>query len=109
MQFYAGGAADQWRGLAALDARNSGEPVTRHDSARHRAAWQHQHRSDNVGYANAEHLSMRGEQDDESGNAGHEGTGQRHGRRSNAGRIAAGLLTGQNPSRAQQGNFLPNH
>jgi hypothetical protein len=92
MQFYPGRAADQWRGFAALDAGSSGEPVTRYDSAGYRAAWQHQHRSDNVGYANTEYLGMRGEHDDESGNARHHGTGQRHGCRRNAGRIAAGLL-----------------
>jgi hypothetical protein len=33
MQFYAGRPADQWRGFAALDAANSGEPASRHDSA----------------------------------------------------------------------------
>jgi two-component system OmpR family response regulator len=38
---------------------------------------------------------MRREHDDESGNARHDGAGQRHGRRGNAGRIAAGLLTGE--------------
>jgi hypothetical protein len=37
---------------------------------------------------------MRREHDDESGNARHDGAGQRHGRRGNAGRVAAGLLTG---------------
>jgi hypothetical protein len=34
------------------------------------------------------------EQDDEPGDARHDGTGQRHGRRGDAGRIAVGLLTG---------------
>ena len=34
MQLHAGRSADQWRGFAALDAANSGEPATRHDSAR---------------------------------------------------------------------------
>jgi hypothetical protein len=63
------------RSFAALDAGNPGQPVTRYDSARHRAAWWYQHRSDYVGYANAEHLGMRGEHDDESGNARHDGTG----------------------------------
>jgi hypothetical protein len=95
MQLYAGRSADQWRGFAALDAGNSGEPTTRYDSARHRAAWRHQHRSGNGGYADAEHVGMRREHDNESGNAGHNGTGQRHGRRGNSGRIAAGLLTGR--------------
>jgi hypothetical protein len=33
MQFDAGWAADQWRGAAALDAANSGEPAARHDHA----------------------------------------------------------------------------
>jgi hypothetical protein len=95
LQFCAGRAADQWRGLAALDAGNSGEPAARYDSARHHAACRHQHRSGNGGYADAEHVGMRREHDDESGNARHDGTGQRHGRRGNAGRIAAGLLTGR--------------
>jgi hypothetical protein len=40
---------------------------------------------------------LRREHDDESGNAGHDDTGKRHGRRGNAGRIASsiGLLTGK--------------
>jgi hypothetical protein len=38
---------------------------------------------------------MRREHDDESGNARHDGTGQRHRRRGNPGRIATGLLTGR--------------
>jgi hypothetical protein len=48
---------------------------------------------------------MRREHDDESGNARHDGTGQRHGRGGNPGRIvAARLLTGNsspspNPSK----------
>jgi hypothetical protein len=95
MQLYAGRSADQRCGFTALNAGNSGEPATRHDSARCHAAWRHQHRSDRGGYANAEHVGMRREHDDESGNARHDGTGQRHGRRGNAGRSAAGLLTGQ--------------
>ena len=99
MQLHAGRPADQWRGFAALDAGNSGEPATRHDSARRHAAWRHQHRSGNGGHANAEHVGMRREHDDESGNARHDGTGQCHGRRGNAGRIAAGLLTAA-PARA---------
>ncbi|MGD0846442.1 hypothetical protein [Bradyrhizobium sp.] len=98
MQFYLRRPADQWRGFAALDARHSDEHVTRHDSAKHRAARRHQHRSNNVGYANAKHLGMRGEHDDESGNARHHGAGQRHGRCRNAGRIAAGLLREKIPS-----------
>jgi hypothetical protein len=87
--------ADQWRGFAAHDAANSGEPAARYDSARVRAAWRHQHRSGDGGYADAEHVGMRREHDDVSGDARHHGTGQRHGRRGNAGRIAAGLLTGR--------------
>jgi hypothetical protein len=102
MQLYAGRTTDQWRGFAAFDAGNSGEPVTRYDSARHRTAWRHKHRSNNAGYANAEHLGMRGEHDDESGNVRHDGTGQRHGRRDNAGRIAAGLLTEKKLRRASE-------
>jgi hypothetical protein len=35
---------------------------------------------------------MRGEHNDESGDARHDGTGQRHGRRGNAGRIASARL-----------------
>jgi hypothetical protein len=96
MQLYPGRPADQWRGFAALDAGNSREPITRYDSAKHRAAWRHQHRSHNDGYANAEHTGMRREHHDESGNAWHDGTSQRHGRCGNAGRLAApGLLTGE--------------
>jgi len=38
---------------------------------------------------------MRRERDDESGNARHDGTSQRHGRGGNAGRIPAGLLKGE--------------
>jgi hypothetical protein len=94
MQLHAGRPADQWSGFAALDAGNSGEPAARYDSARHHAAWRYQHRSGNGGYANAEHVGMRREHDDESGDARHDGTGQRHWRRGNAGRIASGLLTG---------------
>jgi hypothetical protein len=74
VQLYAGRSADQRRGFAALDARNSGEPATRYDSAGSRAAWDHQHRSDNGGYANAEHVSMRREHNDESGDIRHNGT-----------------------------------
>ena len=95
MQLYAGRTADQWRGFTALDTGNSGEPITRYDSARHHAAWRHQHRSNNGGHADAEHLGMRREPDDESGNARHDGTSQRHGRGGNAGRIPTGLLKGE--------------
>jgi len=94
MQLYAGRPADQWRGFAALDARNSGEPITWYDSTRHSTARLHEYRSDNGGYANAEHLGMRRELDDESGNAWHD-AGQRHGRGGNAGRLATGLLKGE--------------
>jgi hypothetical protein len=92
MQLHARRSADQWRGFAALDARNSSEPATRYDSARRHAAWRYQYRPDNGGYANAEHVGMRREHDDESGDIRHDGTGQRHRRLGNAGRIAAGLL-----------------
>jgi hypothetical protein len=37
---------------------------------------------------------MRREYDDESGNPRHDGTGQRHGRRSHAGRIASSIAIG---------------
>jgi hypothetical protein len=99
MQLDAGRPADQRRGFAALDAGNFGEPATRYDSARRCATWRHQHRSGDGGYANAEHVGMRREHDDVSGNAWDDGTGQRHGRRGNAGRITAGLLTGRNHRR----------
>ena len=92
MQLFAGRHADQRRRFTALNARNSGEPATRYDSASRHAAWRHQHRSDNGGYANAEHVGMRREYDDEFGDARHNGTCQRHGRRGNAGRIAAARL-----------------
>jgi hypothetical protein len=92
MQLYAGRSADQWRRIAALDARNSGGAATRYDSAGRRAAWGHKHRSDNGGYANAEHVGMRRKHDDESGDIRHDGTGQRHGRRGNAGRIGSARL-----------------
>jgi hypothetical protein len=95
MQLYAGRTADQWRGFTALDTGNSGEPITWYDSAGHHAAWRHQHRSNNGGHADAEHLGMRREPDDESGNARHDGTSQRHGRGGNAGRIPTGLLKGE--------------
>jgi hypothetical protein len=94
MQLYAGRAADQWRRFGALDAGNSGEPTTRYDSAGRRAAWRHQYRSDSGSYANAEHIGMRGKRHDESGDARHDGIGQRHGCRGDARRIAGGLLTG---------------
>jgi hypothetical protein len=102
MQRYAGRPANQWRGPAAHDAANSSEPAARYDSARHCATCGHQHRSGNGGYANAEHVGMRREHDDESGNARHDGAGQCHGRRGNAGCIAAGLLTGELASQASR-------
>jgi hypothetical protein len=93
MQLYARRRSpDQWRGFAAFNGRSSGESATRHDSAGRRAAWDNQHRSDNGSYANAEYVGMRREHDDESGNARHDGTGQRHGCRGNAGGIAAARL-----------------
>ena len=93
MQFYARRPADQWGGFAAFDAGSSGEPAARYNPAGRRPAWRHQHRSGDGGYTNAEHVGMRREHDDVSGSARHDGTGQRHRRRGNAGRIAAGLLT----------------
>jgi hypothetical protein len=70
MQLHPGRSADQRRGFAALDARNSGEPGARHDSAGYHAARQYQHRSDDGRSdddrrANAEHVGMRREHDDE--------------------------------------------
>jgi hypothetical protein len=44
---------------------------------------------------------MRGEHDDESGDAGHDGAGQRNRRSGNAGRIgSARLLSGSSPDRS---------
>ena len=94
MQLYAGRPADQWRGFAALDAGNSSYPAAWYDSTCDHGARRHQHRCDNGGYANAEHLGMRRKHDDESRNAWHD-AGQRHGRGGNARRIAAGLLMGE--------------
>jgi len=109
MQLYAGRPADQWRGFAALDAGNSGEPATRDDSAGYHAARRHQHRSDNDDYAYAEYVGLRRERDDEPVNARHDGAGQRHRRRGDTrriARIAIGLLTGKfspKPSRKMAG------
>jgi hypothetical protein len=105
VQFHSGRPADQWRGFVALDTRNSGEPATRYASTKHHAGW-HQHRSDNGGYANAEHIGMRRKHDDESDNARHDGTRQCHGRRGNAWRTATRLLTGQS-FQVQRQNFRP--
>jgi hypothetical protein len=103
MQLYTGRSADQWRGFAALDPRRSEQPSAGHDSTRGHGACRHQHRSDNDRGADAEYVGLRREHDDESGNAGHDGAGQRHGRRGNAGRlapfIATGLLRGKLGSR----------
>jgi len=107
MQFYPGRSSDQWRGFAALDAGHSDEHVTRYDSAKHRAAWRHRHRSDNGGYANAEHIGMRRKHDDESDNARHDGTRQCHGRRGNAWRTATRLLTGQSFAKSSDRIFIP--
>jgi hypothetical protein len=110
MQFYARRPPDQWRGPAALDAGNSGEPAARHNSAGRRAARRHQHRSGDGGYTNAEHVGMRREHDDESGSARHDGTGQRHRRRGHARRIAAaGLLTVNHPDQVAttKGGYQP--
>ena len=94
MQFYARRSADQRRGFAALDTRNSERPSARHDSARDHGACHYQHRSDNDCDADSEHVGMRREHDDEFGDARHDATGQRHGRSGYAGRIAAvGLLS----------------
>lgn len=97
MQLCAGRSADQWRGFAALDPRGSEQPFAWHDSTGGHAACRHQHRSDHGRDADAEYIGLRREHDDESGNARHDGTGQRHGGRGNAGRIACipiGLLRG---------------
>jgi hypothetical protein len=103
MQFYTGRSADQRRGFAALDPRGSEQPPAGHDSTRGHRACQYQHRSDNDRGADAEYVGLRREHDDESGNAGKHDTGQRHGRRGNAGRIsssvAIGLLRGKLTSR----------
>jgi hypothetical protein len=96
MQLNSGRSADQWRSFAAFDAGNSAQFATRHDPARYNGACQYQHRSDNDRGADAEYVGLRRERDDESDNARHDGTGQRHGRGGNARRIACiaiGLLT----------------
>jgi hypothetical protein len=95
MQFDTGRPTDQRRRFAALDAGDSGESSARYDSAGRCAAWRHQYRSDSGGYANAEYVGMCREPDDEPGDPRHDGAGQRLGRRGNAGRIAAGLLTAE--------------
>jgi len=59
MQLGAGRPADQWRGFAALDAGNSSDSATRHDSAGRRAAWRYQYRSDSGSQSNTEHVGMR--------------------------------------------------
>jgi hypothetical protein len=93
MQRYAGRTTDQWRRFAALDPRDSEQPPAWHDSTRGRGACRNQHRSDYDRGADAEHVGMRREHDDESGDARHDGAGQRHGRGGNARRIVAiGLL-----------------
>jgi hypothetical protein len=88
MQLYAERSGDQWRGFAALDPRNSEQPPAWHDSTSGHGACQHQHRSQNERGADAQYVSLRRERDDESGNARHDDTGQRHGRRGNARRVA---------------------
>ena len=98
MQLYAGRSADQWRGFAALDPRGSEQPFAWHDSTGGHAACRHQHRSDNGRDADAKYIGLRREHDDESGDARHDGAGQRHGCRGNAGCIAGipiGLLRGK--------------
>jgi len=95
MQLYAGRSAGQWRGFAALDPRGSEQPFAWHDSTGGHRACRHQHRSDHGGGADAEHVGMRRERDHESGDARHDGTCQRHGRRGDPGPIAGiaiGLL-----------------
>src|SRR5260221_1548896 len=103
MQLYAERSADQRRGFAALDARNSEQPVAWHNPAGYHAARYHQHRSDNDRDADSKHIGMRRENDDESGDARHDAPGQRHGSGGNAGRIACiaiGLL--------ERDDFSPN-
>jgi hypothetical protein len=94
MQLCAGRSADQWRGVAALDPRSPEQPPAWHDSTHSRSAWRHQHRSNNGRDADTEYVGVRREHDDESGNPRHDGTGQRDGRRGNAGRIASCIAIG---------------
>jgi len=98
MQLCAGRSADQWHRFAALDPGNSERPTAWHNSTRGHGPCRHQHRSDNECGADTKYVGMRGGRDDERGNARHDGAGQRHGRSGNAGRIAAGLLTGKTGS-----------
>jgi hypothetical protein len=88
MQLCAGRPADQWRGSVIDDPGNTAKSATRRDSAADSSVGRHQHRSDNGCGADPEYVCLCREHDDESGNAGHDGTGQRHRCRGNAGRIA---------------------
>ena len=98
MQRRAGRSADQWRGLAAVDAGDSQWPTARYDSACDHGTWQHQHQSGDDRGGDAEHAGMRREHDDESGSTRHDGAGQRHGCGGNAWRLfSAGLLTAKHP------------
>ena len=98
MQLRAGRPADQWRGAVIDDAGNTAESATRRDSAGDSSAGRHQHRPVHDRGTDSEYVGLCRKHDDEPGNAGHDGTGQRHGRRGNAGRIACiaiRLLTGE--------------
>jgi hypothetical protein len=94
VQFYTGGPSDKWRRFAALDPPSSERSLARRDSTRSPGTCRYQHRSDNNRGADAEYVGMRREHDDESGNSRHDGAGQRHGRRSNTGRIASSIAIG---------------
>ena len=103
VQLDAGWPTDQRRGFAAVDAASSGKPAARHDRTRGRRSRRHQHRSQHgaeSGHgrdADAEHVGLRRERDDESGDARHDDAGQCHRRRCDAGRLGAcnavGMLT----------------
>jgi hypothetical protein len=93
MQHNAGRSADQRRRFADLDISNFNESVPRNDPAGYTAARRHQSRSDNDCNADAEYFGVRREHDDESCRTRDDGASQCHGRRGNARRIAAGLLT----------------
>ena len=72
VQLDAGWSTDQRRSFAAVDAASSGKPSARHDRTRGRRPRRHQHRSQHgaeSGHgrdADAEHVGLRRERDDES-------------------------------------------
>jgi len=77
-------------GLAACDPAGSATPPPGTIQAGHYPAAGTSIEADDGGHADAEHLGLRREHDDESGNFRHDGAGQRHGRGGDARGIAAG-------------------